>query len=241
MSLRPVLTGPDKAYLRSRVVFRCITPDSSPPVTYELIKDGGLLIDRRVDHQEDQPASFPLTVATTSDGSYYCKAKTGEATGISNSIRLIVVSEYQTHRESAHLVRALKSQLFSLRQSFISSPTVYHLLTSRSSVIYQCDLWALPPRHIRGLTHRPELRGHKGFPPFLHMVFQQEGSNVFNLFFTARHWEQASDGEGDSKACWVLLLHGLVQCAGHQEVFQQHRGQGGGQRYVSINNTNLTQ
>ena len=112
-----MLTGPDKAYLGSRVVFRCIAPDSSLPVTYELMKDGGLLIATGTDLQGDQPAAFFLKVATTSEGSYHCEAKTGEGTGISNRIRLSVVSEYQTHRESIYLVRALKSWLFYLRQS----------------------------------------------------------------------------------------------------------------------------
>ncbi|XP_044202070.1 Fc receptor-like protein 5 isoform X2 [Thunnus albacares] len=91
VSLRPVLTGPDKAYLGSGVVFRCIAPDSSLPVTYELMKDGGLRIATGTDLQGDQPAAFFQKVTMTSEGSYHCEAKTGEGTGISNKIRLSVV------------------------------------------------------------------------------------------------------------------------------------------------------
>ncbi|XP_042340419.1 uncharacterized protein LOC121941657 [Plectropomus leopardus] len=93
-SLGPVLTGPDRAYLGSRVAFRCFAPGSSLPVTYELVlelEDGGVVFDTAADLQEDQRASFFMRVAATSEGSYHCKATAGESTGISNSIKLSVV------------------------------------------------------------------------------------------------------------------------------------------------------
>ncbi|XP_078127067.1 uncharacterized protein LOC144531041 [Sander vitreus] len=92
ISLRPVLTGPNMAYLSSRVVFLCIAPDSSLPVTYELMGDGGVLIDTVADLQGDQPASFNLKVTASSEGSYHCKATTGRSTGVSDSIKLSVVT-----------------------------------------------------------------------------------------------------------------------------------------------------
>lgn len=89
-----MLTGPDRAYLGSRVAFRCIAPDSSLPVTYELMGDGGVLIDIVADLEGDQPASFYLKVAATSEGSYHCQATTpGGSTGVSNTIKLTVVSK----------------------------------------------------------------------------------------------------------------------------------------------------
>ncbi|XP_059184330.1 titin-like [Centropristis striata] len=91
-SLRPVLTGPDKAYIRSRAAFRCIAPDSSLPVTYELMKDDGALMDTAPDLQDDQPAIFSLKVSAASEGSYHCKATTAGNTAVSNSIRLAVVT-----------------------------------------------------------------------------------------------------------------------------------------------------
>lgn len=84
------------AYLSSRVAFRCIVSDSSPPITYELMGDGGVPIATGTDLQGDQPASFFLKVAATSEGSYRCKATTEGSTGVSNIIKLSVVSEYQT-------------------------------------------------------------------------------------------------------------------------------------------------
>ncbi|XP_049426899.1 Fc receptor-like protein 5 isoform X2 [Epinephelus fuscoguttatus] len=95
ISLRPVLTGPDMAYLGSRVAFRCNATHSSLPVTYELLlelDDGDVVIDTAADLQEDQRASFFLKVAATSEGSYHCKATAGESTGVSNSIKLSVVT-----------------------------------------------------------------------------------------------------------------------------------------------------
>lgn len=92
-SLRPLLTGPDMAYLGSRVTFWCTATDSSPPVTYELMGDGGVLIDTDIDFQGDQSARFVLKVTATSEGSYHCTATAGGSTGVSNSIKLTVVSE----------------------------------------------------------------------------------------------------------------------------------------------------
>ncbi|KAA8595164.1 hypothetical protein FQN60_012299 [Etheostoma spectabile] len=80
------------AYLSSRVVFWCIAPDSSLPVTYELMWDAGVLIGTVADLQGDQPASFKLKVTASSEGSYHCKATTGRSTGVSDSIKLRVVT-----------------------------------------------------------------------------------------------------------------------------------------------------
>ncbi|XP_034468060.1 uncharacterized protein LOC117777241 isoform X3 [Hippoglossus hippoglossus] len=92
VSPRPVLTGPHMAYLNSRVAFRCTAPDSSPPVTYQLMRDGGIPIATGIDLQGDQSAPFFLKVAATSEGSYHCKATTEGGTGVSNIITLSVVS-----------------------------------------------------------------------------------------------------------------------------------------------------
>ncbi|XP_030599762.1 Fc receptor-like protein 5 isoform X2 [Archocentrus centrarchus] len=90
-SLRPVLTGPELALSGPRVVFRCIAPDVSPPVTYELMRDGGVIAWDR-DLQGGQTASFPIKVKPSSEGSYHCKATGRGSTGISNSIKLSVVT-----------------------------------------------------------------------------------------------------------------------------------------------------
>ncbi|XP_061625835.1 uncharacterized protein LOC133476454 [Phyllopteryx taeniolatus] len=86
-----LLNGPDMAYLGSRVVMQCIAPDFSPPVTYELRRDG-LLISVRTHLQDNQSASFLLKVTVRSEGSYRCEAKTEGRTRLSNSIRLSVVT-----------------------------------------------------------------------------------------------------------------------------------------------------
>ncbi|KAF3844026.1 hypothetical protein F7725_016074 [Dissostichus mawsoni] len=60
ISIRPVLTGPVMAYLGSRVALRCIAPDSSLPVTYELMGGDGVLMATVADLKGEQPASFYL-------------------------------------------------------------------------------------------------------------------------------------------------------------------------------------
>ena len=81
------------AYVGSRVAFRCFTPNSSLPVTYELMGAGGIPIAIVPDLQGDLPAPFFLKVTETSEGSYHCTATAEGSTGVSNSIKLTVVSE----------------------------------------------------------------------------------------------------------------------------------------------------
>nr|XP_046261626.1 Fc receptor-like protein 5 isoform X3 [Scatophagus argus] len=90
--LRPVLTGSDLAYLSTRATFWCIAPGSSPPVTYELMRDDGVLIAAETDFTGGQHVPFSLKVTATPDVSYYCKATAGGSTGVSNSIKLSVVT-----------------------------------------------------------------------------------------------------------------------------------------------------
>ncbi|XP_071381263.1 Fc receptor-like protein 5 isoform X2 [Centroberyx affinis] len=92
VSLYPVLAGPDKAYLGSKVAFQCIAPGSSPPITYVLMKDSNVPITTGTDLQGDQPATFFFKVAGSSEGSYSCRATAGGDTGVSSSIRLLVVT-----------------------------------------------------------------------------------------------------------------------------------------------------
>ena len=93
ISIRPVLTGPVMAYLGSSVALRCIAPDSSLPVTYELMGGDGVLMATVADLKGEQPASFYLKVTVALEGSYRCRATTGGSTAVSNSIKLTVVSE----------------------------------------------------------------------------------------------------------------------------------------------------
>lgn len=88
-----MLTGPEMVYLGSRVAFRCIALNSSLPVTYDLIGDGGVLIATYTDYEGDQLAPFFMKASATLEGSYHCKATAGGRTGVSKTIKLSVVSE----------------------------------------------------------------------------------------------------------------------------------------------------
>ncbi|XP_061088675.1 inactive tyrosine-protein kinase 7 isoform X3 [Conger conger] len=73
----PVLSGPDRAYLGKRVLFRCEVPGSPRPGEYQLLRGSG---DRPVTlHtlQGDPPANFTLLVRSDSSGIYRCRARTG--------------------------------------------------------------------------------------------------------------------------------------------------------------------
>uniref|UniRef100_A0A674NT20 Ig-like domain-containing protein n=1 Tax=Takifugu rubripes TaxID=31033 RepID=A0A674NT20_TAKRU len=68
-----VLTGPDLAYIGSRVTFRCHWPDSSPPILYELMMDG-IPVGMDSVYEGNQSVPFVLKVTAKSEGSYLCKA-----------------------------------------------------------------------------------------------------------------------------------------------------------------------
>lgn len=100
-----MLTGPDMAYLGSRVTFWCRMPHSSPPITYKLLRDASVPVGAATAYEGNQSVPFPLKVTATSEGSYHCKAEAGGRTGVSNSIQLSVVSEYSTD----HLLKVFES------------------------------------------------------------------------------------------------------------------------------------
>lgn len=83
---QPVLSGPSRAYLRSRVHFHCEVPGWTSPLTYELRKDDGYLIATEVNTM----VTFSLKVTEESKGKYYCRLTTG---GQSNTVHLQVVSK----------------------------------------------------------------------------------------------------------------------------------------------------
>ncbi|XP_017272414.1 Fc receptor-like protein 5 isoform X1 [Kryptolebias marmoratus] len=91
-SLRPVLVGPDMAYLHTTVAFWCSAPSSSPKIIYKLIRDGRFLIGIHVGQKRDRNATFSLKVKAESAGSYQCKATARRKTGVSSSITLTVVT-----------------------------------------------------------------------------------------------------------------------------------------------------
>ncbi|XP_077100074.1 Fc receptor-like protein 5 isoform X2 [Siphateles boraxobius] len=84
-SLKPVLTGPSKAYLRSQVQFHCEVPGWTSPLTFELRKDTGDLIRA----ENNIKATFHLQVTEGSEGKYYCGVTGGQT---SNSIQFHVVT-----------------------------------------------------------------------------------------------------------------------------------------------------
>lgn len=96
VSLHPVLTGPDRAFLGTRVTFQCTAPASSPPVTYELVRDGDVVVDTEIAFDENQTVPFRQKVSASTEGSYHCKAMAGGSTAVSNSIKLSVVSKSRT-------------------------------------------------------------------------------------------------------------------------------------------------
>ncbi|XP_036398238.1 Fc receptor-like protein 3 isoform X2 [Megalops cyprinoides] len=89
----PVLSGPDMAYLDSRIEFRCEAPGLPQPVSYQLLRDGGLVVNRTP--EDNQPATFQLRVSNSTGGRYHCRVRVGGSAQLpplsSNTIHLRVV------------------------------------------------------------------------------------------------------------------------------------------------------
>ncbi|XP_016105153.1 uncharacterized protein [Sinocyclocheilus grahami] len=83
--LKPVLSGPSEAYVRSEVQFDCAVPGWSSPLTYELWKDAGDIIAA----ENNVKVTFTLQVTEGSEGEYYCRLTAGGQT--SNSIHFHAV------------------------------------------------------------------------------------------------------------------------------------------------------
>lgn len=83
-SLKPVLTGPSKAYLRSQVQFHCEVPGWASPLTFELRKDTDLIT-----AENNIQVTFHLQVTEGSEGKYHCRVTEGQT---SNSIQFQVVT-----------------------------------------------------------------------------------------------------------------------------------------------------
>ncbi|XP_013869460.1 Fc receptor-like protein 5 isoform X2 [Austrofundulus limnaeus] len=118
-SLRPMLNGPDMAFLNTKVVFQCFAHSSSPTIIYKLIRDGKFLIGIHVGHKRDRNATFSLKVKAASAGLYQCTATAGRSTGVSNRIRLTLVTPASNTRVTSEP----------------SPPTVYE----GSGIILRCD------------------------------------------------------------------------------------------------------
>ncbi|KAB5558929.1 hypothetical protein PHYPO_G00022870 [Pangasianodon hypophthalmus] len=89
-TLRPELTGPSMAFLKSTVTFECKLSESPSPLTFELIKgnDEVLAIN-------DNPITFPLKVNKGSEGEYFCRVTARNQTSTSNPVYLQVVIPVQ--------------------------------------------------------------------------------------------------------------------------------------------------
>ncbi|RVE75804.1 hypothetical protein OJAV_G00002100 [Oryzias javanicus] len=89
---RPLLSGPDLAFLNSEVAFRCFAISSSAPVMYQLMRNSRSLISTRVDLKGNQTAQFTLKITGASGGSYRCVVTAGGRTRVSNAIKLTIVT-----------------------------------------------------------------------------------------------------------------------------------------------------
>lgn len=84
------------AYLNWRVTFHCVAPNLTPPVTFELVKDG-VVVQEEFAALRNESVAFSLKrVVPSSEGSYHCRATAAAPAGgsrLSNSIRLSIVSK----------------------------------------------------------------------------------------------------------------------------------------------------
>lgn len=215
VSPRPVLTGPDMAYVGSRVTFWCGAPDSSPPITYQLLRDGNVPVGANAVYEGNQSVPFPLKVTATLEGSYHCKASTGGRTGVSNSIQLSVVSEY-TH----YLLKVLASHFqtyptFSTIPAFPAPPLNTRVFSKPfPPVAYEGSRFVLSCNTTRGshlsytwFFNREELSSSSSFT-------QSSGNKLIMEKVTPKHagyyscmaWSRVQNTRRFSSSTEVLLI-----------------------------------
>ncbi|XP_036441899.1 Fc receptor-like protein 5 isoform X2 [Colossoma macropomum] len=88
---RPKLTGPSIAYVKSTVMFECKLSETLSPLTYELVKDSGEVLQTTDDSQGGQPITFSLRVNEKSEGQYYCRVRARGQTITSHALIFEVV------------------------------------------------------------------------------------------------------------------------------------------------------
>ncbi|XP_030627588.1 Fc receptor-like protein 5 isoform X2 [Chanos chanos] len=87
---RPILSGPNLAYVNTKVEFQCEMPGLSIPVSFKLFRNNEDLVATR-NSTKGRSASFQLQVKEGLEGRYYCRVTAGGQTGISNMVHLQVV------------------------------------------------------------------------------------------------------------------------------------------------------
>ncbi|KAG9267017.1 hemicentin-2-like [Astyanax mexicanus] len=97
---RPQFTGPNMAYVKSTQVFECKLPEWTLPLTYELIKSPGEVLETVIDPLGGQPVTFYLRVNERSNGRYMCRVRLRGQTSTSNAVNFQVVIPVQ----GVHLV-----------------------------------------------------------------------------------------------------------------------------------------
>lgn len=87
-ALRPELTGPSMAFLKSKVMFECKVSEAPSPRTFEFIKGNDEVL-----VTSNDSITFPLKVKKGSEGEYFCRVTARNQTSTSNPVHLQVVSE----------------------------------------------------------------------------------------------------------------------------------------------------
>ncbi|KAF7703257.1 B-cell receptor CD22 isoform X1 [Silurus meridionalis] len=89
-ALRPELSGPGMAFLKSTIMLECKLSGSESPLSFELIKDNDKAL-----AISNNPITYSLKVKKESEGKYVCRVKMRNQTSTSNPVHLQVVIPVQ--------------------------------------------------------------------------------------------------------------------------------------------------
>ncbi|XP_060796440.1 Fc receptor-like protein 5 isoform X2 [Neoarius graeffei] len=89
-ALRPELTGPSMAFLKSKVTFECKVSEVPSSLTFEFIKGNDEVL-----VTSNDSITFPLKVKKGSEGEYFCRVTARNQTSTSNPVHLQVVIPVQ--------------------------------------------------------------------------------------------------------------------------------------------------
>lgn len=134
---QPVLSGPSRAYLRSRVQFHCEVPGWTSPLTYELRKDDGHLVATEV----NTGVTFSLKVTEGSKGKYYCRLTPGGQS--SNTVHFQVVSKWNKMPCYIHLFISVFSPIRQTERQNVSCHVLLEKIKTQKCIFSICDMSAV--------------------------------------------------------------------------------------------------
>ncbi|KAM4750289.1 Fc receptor-like protein 5 isoform 2-T2 [Anableps anableps] len=242
-SLRPVLSGPDRAYLNTRVVFQCSAPSLSSKVVYRLIKDRRFLVATEVIDKGDQTATFLLKVKVASAPPSNTRVTSEPSPPVAyEGSRIVLSCDAERGSNLKYIWHFNKKEITSSTSGFIiaGNKLVMEKVTLDQEGNYNCIAWSVVQdisRYSTSAGFKVTVKAKISKPEISISVFKDgdnyhgnvtcwssKGSPPVNFSLLLDDKEVRSATAAESLAAWfdipvvIGLNMGEAQCRGRTEV-----------------------